>query len=56
MRVIVGTLITLGIVAVAVGAQTKPPGPPARAAQGTRSQWSGIYTEAQAKRGEPVYA
>ena len=26
------------------------------AAQGAASQWDGIYTEAQAKRGEPLYA
>jgi S-disulfanyl-L-cysteine oxidoreductase SoxD len=26
------------------------------AAQGAKSQWDGVYTEAQAKRGEPLYA
>lgn len=26
------------------------------AAQGAKSQWEGVYTEAQAKRGEPLYA
>ena len=38
-------MIATGVVAIAVGLY----------AQATRSVWDGVYTDAQAKRGQPIY-
>jgi mono/diheme cytochrome c family protein len=55
MKAKVPVLAFLGFVAIGVGGSAVRVVPPVVEAQATRSVWEGVYTDAQAKRGDGVY-